>query len=60
MTPSLAKIDAEHARQVGEAAEQQAREYLTDTTVIVDISYRATTGGPPRPPKPSAAWSSTG
>ena len=46
-TPSLAKIDAEYAeyaRQVGEAAEQQAREYLTDTSVTVDTSYRTATG----------------
>ena len=46
-TPSLAKIDAEYAeyaRQVGEAAEEQAREYLTDTSVTVDISYRTATG----------------
>jgi nucleotide-binding universal stress UspA family protein len=46
-TPSLAKIDAEYAeyaRQVGEAAEEQAREYLTDTSVTVDTSYRTATG----------------
>ena len=46
-TPSLAKIDAEYAeyaRQVGEAAEEQAREYLTETTVTVDTSYRTATG----------------
>jgi nucleotide-binding universal stress UspA family protein len=46
-TPSMAKVDAEYAeyaRQVGEAAEGQAREYLTDTTVTVDTSYRTTTG----------------
>jgi nucleotide-binding universal stress UspA family protein len=46
-TPSLAKIDAEYAeyaRQVGEAAEEQAREYLTDMSVAVDISYRTATG----------------
>ncbi len=46
-TPSLAKIDAEYAeyaRQVGEAAEQQAREYLTDTSVTVETSYRTATG----------------
>ena len=46
-TPSLAKIDAEYAeyaRQVGEAAEEQAREYLTETTVTVDTSCRTATG----------------
>jgi len=46
-TPSLAKIDAEYAeyaRQVGEAAEEQAREYLTDTSVTVATSYRTATG----------------
>ena len=46
-TPSLAKIDAEYAeyaRRVGEAAEQQAREYLTDTSVTVETSYRTATG----------------
>ncbi len=46
-TPSLAKIDAEYAeyaRQVGEEAEQQARDYLRDTSVEVETTYRATTG----------------
>jgi len=46
-TPSLAKIDAEYAeyaRQVGEEAEQQARDYLRDTSVQVETTYRATTG----------------
>ncbi len=46
-TPSMARIDAEYAeyaRQVGEEAEQQARDYLRDTSVEVEISYRATTG----------------
>jgi nucleotide-binding universal stress UspA family protein len=46
-TPSMAKIDAEYAeyaRQVGEEAEQQARDYLRDTSVEVETTYRATTG----------------
>lgn len=46
-TPSLAKVDAEYAeyaRQVGEQAEAQARDYLSDTSVEVAISYRAVTG----------------
>jgi nucleotide-binding universal stress UspA family protein len=46
-TPSLAKIDAEYgeyARQVGEQAEAQARDYLSDTSVEVATSYRAVTG----------------
>ncbi len=47
-TPSLAKIDAEYveyARQVGEEAEQQAREYLADSSV--DGAHRVPGG--PRP-----------
>jgi nucleotide-binding universal stress UspA family protein len=46
-TPSLAKIDAEYAeyaRQVGDEAEHQARDYLRDTSVEVDTTYRAATG----------------
>jgi nucleotide-binding universal stress UspA family protein len=46
-TPSMARIDAEYAeyaRQVGEEAEQQARDYLRDTSVEVETTYRATTG----------------
>ena len=46
-TPSLARIDAEYAeyaRQVGEEAEKQARDYLTDTSVSVATSYRASPG----------------
>lgn len=46
-TPSLAKVDAEYAeyaRQVGEQAEEQARDYLRDTSVSVETSYRATPG----------------
>lgn len=46
-TPSLAKVDAEfaeYARQVGEQAEEQARDYLRDTSVTVETSYRATPG----------------
>ena len=46
-TPSMARVDAEYgayARQVGEEAERQAREYLTDTTVKVDITYQAVPG----------------
>ncbi len=46
-TPSLAKVDAEYgeyARQVGEEAQAQARDYLRDTSVEVDTSYRAVTG----------------
>jgi len=46
-TPSLAKVDAEYveyARQVGEQAEAQARDYLQDTSVTVETSYRATPG----------------
>jgi nucleotide-binding universal stress UspA family protein len=46
-TPSMARVDAEYgeyARQVGEEAERQARAYLTDTTVTVDLTYRAVTG----------------
>ncbi|BAK36212.1 hypothetical protein MLP_31980 [Microlunatus phosphovorus NM-1] len=46
-TPSLAKVDAEfgeYARLLGEHAEAKAREYLTDTSVEVDISYCALPG----------------
>jgi nucleotide-binding universal stress UspA family protein len=46
-TPSMARIDAEYAeyaRQVGEEAEQQARDYLRETSVEVETTYRATTG----------------
>ena len=46
-TPSLAKVDAEYveyARQVGEQAEAQARDYLSETSVDVATSYRAVTG----------------
>ena len=46
-TPSMARFDAEYAeyaRQVGEEAEQQARDYLRDTSVEVETTYRATTG----------------
>jgi nucleotide-binding universal stress UspA family protein len=46
-TPSMARVDAEYgeyARQVGEEAERQARRYLTDTTVTVDVTYRAVAG----------------
>ncbi len=46
-TPSMAKVDAEYAdyaRLVGEESEQQAREYLTDTSVTVPTSYRTATG----------------
>ncbi|WP_375430176.1 universal stress protein [uncultured Friedmanniella sp.] len=46
-TPSMARVDAEYADyavQVGQEAERQARAYLTDTTVKVDISYRSVTG----------------
>jgi nucleotide-binding universal stress UspA family protein len=46
-TPSMARVDAEYgeyARQVGEEAERQARAYLSDTTVTVEVSYRAVTG----------------
>jgi nucleotide-binding universal stress UspA family protein len=46
-TPSLAKIDAEYAeyaRQVGERAETEARDYLRETSVEVPTSYRAVTG----------------
>lgn len=46
-TPSLARIDAEYAeyaRQVGEYAEQQARSYLSDTSVDVPTTFRATPG----------------
>lgn len=46
-TPSLARVDAEYveyARQVGEQAEAQARDYLQDTSVDVATSYRAVTG----------------
>ena len=46
-TPSMARVDAEYgayARQVGEEAERQARDYLTDTTVTVDVTYRAVPG----------------
>ena len=46
-TPSLAKIDAEYAdfaRQVGDEAEGQARDYLRETSVSVETSYRATPG----------------
>lgn len=46
-TPSLAKVDAEYAdyaRQVGEAAEEQARGYLSDTTVDVATEFHTVTG----------------
>lgn len=46
-TPSMARVDAEYgeyARQVAEEAERQAREYLTETTVTVDVTYRAVPG----------------
>jgi nucleotide-binding universal stress UspA family protein len=46
-TPSMAKVDAEYgeyARQVGEEAERQARAYLTETTVKIEVTYRAVTG----------------
>ena len=46
-TPSLAKIDAEYAeyaRQVGEQAEEQARDHLRETSVVVETSFRATPG----------------
>lgn len=46
-TPSMARVDAEYgeyARQVGAEAERQAREYLTDTSVKVDVTYRSATG----------------
>lgn len=46
-TPSLAKVDAEfaeYARQLGEQAEAKARDYLRDTTVDVDVDYRAVQG----------------
>jgi nucleotide-binding universal stress UspA family protein len=46
-TPSLAKIDAEYAdyaRQVGEAAEEQARGYLAETTAPVATGFRTVTG----------------
>jgi nucleotide-binding universal stress UspA family protein len=46
-TPSMARVDAEYgeyARQVGEEAERQARDYLTDTSVKVDVTYRTVTG----------------
>lgn len=46
-TPSLARVDAEfgeYARQVAAEAERQAREYLTDLSVEVDVSYRSATG----------------
>lgn len=46
-TPSMARVDAEYgeyARQVGEEAERQARAYLTDTTVTIEVTYRTVTG----------------
>lgn len=46
-TPSLAKVDAEfgeYARRLGEQAERKARDYLTDTSVDVEVSYRAVPG----------------
>ncbi|MBA8793899.1 nucleotide-binding universal stress UspA family protein [Friedmanniella endophytica] len=46
-TPSLARVDgefAEYARQVGERAEAQAREYLSETTVEVEVRYEAVPG----------------
>lgn len=46
-TPSLARVDAEfaeYARQLGEEAGAKAREYLTDTSVDVEISHRAVPG----------------
>jgi len=47
-TPSMAKIDAEYAeyaRQVGEEAEQQAREYLRDTSVEVKTPSGCSSAG---------------
>lgn len=46
-TPSLAKVDAEYAeyaRQLGEAAEAKAQEWLTETSVTVPTRYRTVTG----------------
>lgn len=46
-TPSLAKVDAEfadYARQVGEEAERQSKEYLSDSTVVVETSFHAVAG----------------
>ena len=46
-TPSMARVDAEYAeyaQQVGEEAERQARLYLSETTVTVQVSYRTVTG----------------
>jgi nucleotide-binding universal stress UspA family protein len=46
-TPSLAKVDAEYgeyARQVGEQAAAQARDYLRETSVEVATTYRSVTG----------------
>lgn len=46
-TPSLAKVDADHAdyaRQVGEYAQARAREYLHDSTVDVAITYHTISG----------------
>ncbi|SEQ69560.1 universal stress protein [Microlunatus flavus] len=46
-TPSMARVDAEfgeYARQVGEESERQARDYLSETTVSVDVTYRVVPG----------------
>lgn len=46
-TPSMARVDAEfgeYARQVGEESERQARDYLSETTVRIDVAYRVVPG----------------
>ena len=46
-TPSMAKVDAEYtdyARQVGQESERQARDYLAQTSVNVDVDYQIVTG----------------
>ena len=46
-TPSMARVDAEfgdYARQVGEESERQARDYLSETTVTIDVAYRVVPG----------------
>ena len=46
-TPSLAKVDAEYAefaRQLGDQAEAKARDYLSDTSVPVQIEHKVVPG----------------
>lgn len=45
--PAMATVDpeyADYARQVGDEAERQARHYLSETSVSVEVTYQAFTG----------------